>query len=146
VENNNYKLMQYIRDNSGLTPNEKLIGMIIISFRNNRTGRCNPGTRRISQASNLSQSTVNRAIKSLINKQVLDRTIKSKRASGQYEVMPLSHSCDSLTESNNDSQQYINNTSPLSKEIEYLKKWREQEDYIDIENAMNEKLIADAGH
>lgn len=67
----NHKLLCWIRDRLDLTHSEKLIAMMIATYRNGLSGDCFPSRLRISVLSGLSREHVNRIIKSLKEKRVL---------------------------------------------------------------------------
>jgi len=76
---NNYVILKRLREDESLLPNEKLIAMILLTFRNTKTGQCSPGQRRLAKNSGYSQPTVSRIITNLISKGIIENKHHEKQ-------------------------------------------------------------------
>lgn len=75
------------KETSSLTSNEKLVALVLASHRNNVSAKCNPGLVLLCEETQLSRSTVKKAIKGLKEKGqivVLAIYIGRERVGSQY--------------------------------------------------------------
>lgn len=68
----NFKLQQHLRDQRlDLTPTEKLVALILSTYRNKENGQCFPSQQKIALQCGLSRQHVNQTIKALKEKRVI---------------------------------------------------------------------------
>lgn len=79
MKTENAKLSDWVWEQPGLTPGERLVCLALLRFRNNRTGLCYPSQDSISRITGMSRSGVQKALRSLRAKHFL----ASEEAPGQ---------------------------------------------------------------
>lgn len=82
----NYALLRRIRDDADLKPQDKLIMLLLATYRNSKTSLCCPSQTTLAKASGYSQPTISRAINRLTTAGKLSRR---PGPHSEYQFYPL---------------------------------------------------------
>ena len=81
-----YQIMNYIFD-SDITSSEKLLAIALLQFYNQKTSRCFPGIRALSDCTSMSKSTIMTAIDKLVKNGFIEVEKGNQKKSNNYKLL-----------------------------------------------------------
>lgn len=138
---NNYELFKRIRRDCDLTPGEKLIFLLLATYRNSINGKCCPGQRTLATDSGYSQRTVGRYIKSLQDKRKLGVNTSERRRS-QYRFYPkLTHLDASQSDASLGASEQHSTTPKAERQNNKVKIGANEKTWTDLYGPQGEQLV-----